>query len=194
MWYSIITTGKCLVTESYKEIKHIQSLYLYPKIRRHSSVEEANQFIEQFGYKEAIKRLRNYGNTIKGFTIHAKYKITKKYLYIYYDTRDIGEVLIKECDFTNVVSERTGYVTKMRLDIGELDNTTMRDHMRAVQVIIDMLGENFGLNIHIQYFSVYYALTVLPGSPGNDIAESLYGLSEHTSGIAWSYGDWQEEM
>lgn len=189
MWYSIITTGKCKVTQSWKEVKQIKEIYLYPKIRSHSSEEAANDYIKTYGYKEAIKRICNYGNTIKGFTVHAKYKIAPEALYLFFDVRDIGDVMLTETQGYDAVIERTGYVTRMKIEKLKLDNTRLSHHLRAVQTLVDIFNNAYCLNIHIQYFGVYYALTMFPRN-----SEDGYGrYSTEDTGIAYTYGDYQEE-
>ena len=193
MWYSVVTTGKCLVTRSLREIDELKKLYLYPKIRKHNSAEEADNYIRTNGYKEAIKLIRNYGNTIKGFTVHAKYKITKSSLFIFYDTRDIGELMIKENLGLNAIVERSGYVTRVKIENCNLNNSSIKDHIRAIHTLIGILGSMFCINIHIQYFSVYYALTVFPRNSAGSTLPSSMLINEDLMGIAWSYGDYKEE-
>ena len=193
MWYSIVTTGKCVATESYTEVERIKKLYLYPKIRRHQTAEEADNFVKTQGYNEAIQRLRNYGNSIKGFTIHAKYKITPTSLYIFYDTRDIGDIILKELEGKNLIMERTGYVTKIKLEHSGMSNYSLKDHLKAVHTVVNMIGGSFCVNVHIQYFSVYYALTLFPGNQGGSCSISSSLSKEQMAGLAWSYGDYQEE-
>jgi len=189
MWHAIASAGHSTVTPNWGEVERIKALHPYPKIKSFKTEQEANNWLQNNDYSKPIKVLRNYGNTIKGFTVHAHYKIIQSNLYIIYDTHDVGDLYIEDNIYSATVLERAGFKTRMLIDSLKLDNESYRSHLQAIYALYSIIGHTFDINIHIEYFSIFYALTLFSKNSGSDVSRLLSFTGSLGTGVAFSWGD-----
>lgn len=189
MWYAIITPGISKITEVSSDVERIKLLYPYPKIFAHREQKVVEQWFEQNQYKQPIPFLRNYGNTLKKFTIHASYKIGENALFIKYDLKSVGNLFIEEQDDDNILIEYSGNIIRVRLDNVRLSNTTIDGHMSAIYTLLKLIGNVVDIDIKIQYYSIYYALTLYSKSNRRLINLTRDLIRTRHGGTAFTYGD-----
>lgn len=194
MWYAFASATQSLVTRSWDKVLELKKLCPYPKIKAFQNEYTANQWLINNDYATPIKFLRNYGRTLKGFTIHAQYKIIGETLFVLYNTKDVGLLYIKETLDNSTVVERSGYKTLMRVDGLHLDNSSYHSHALALYTLLGMLNGNYDINVRIHYYSIFYALTIDSQNGSGDTGSLFERVRTARTGVAWSYGENEIEI
>ena len=188
MWYAIITPGISKITESSSDIERIKLLYPYPKVFAHRDPRVVEEWYANNQYKQPIQFLQNYGNTLKKFTIHGSYRIGENTLFLKYDLKSVGNLFLEEQDDDSVLIEYNGNIIHVRLDNVKLSNTTIDGHMSAIYTLLSVIGNEVDIDIRIQYYSIFYALTLYSKSNRRLINLTKELIRTRHGGTAFSYG------
>lgn len=163
MIYAVVAPGYSLVTTDWGKVERVRLLYPYPKWRKCYSEGEAQSFIRKNYVARPVKMIYNYGDTFKDLYIDASYRIGSGCLFFEFDTKRVGR--LKLCN-PNVVVEYSGSLVYVRMSDIYLSEVSISSHMSAIYNMLTTLGPNVDVNVHLNYFAVYYALT---GYAGNRI-------------------------
>jgi len=161
MIYAIVAPGYSLVTKDWGKVERAKALYPYPKWRKCYSEEEAQLFIKKNYVARPVKLIYNYGDTFQDLYVDASYRIGKDCLYFVFDTTRVGRLKLSN---PNVIVEYSGKVVYVKMPNIYLSEVSLSSHMSAVYNLLRTLGPNVDVNIKLEYFAVYYALTSYTGN------------------------------
>lgn len=166
--YAITAPGYSSIVTNYKEVEKIKAIYPYAKFAKFTREEDAQLFLKRNSNPHEFANLFNYGNTFDKFFIYAKYRILNDGVYYVLDLTRIGSVRIFAKD---AIIEYKGYKTYVKMGNVNISDKSISGHLTAIYNLLEIIGENFDVNIEIPNFSVFYALTAY--SKGNSRAVNL---------------------
>ena len=187
MWYAIAAPGRTLVTRNWKRVEEIKSLFPYVKTFSTEYEEHAQEWLKDNLYTQPVEYLRNYGKTIKGFTLHASYKITPTRLYVKFNTKNVGNIIFKNLPNNSYLIDYAGNIVHICIENVDLCEDEFSSHIYAIYTITSIVNGTFDINVHIEYFSIFYCLTVYSKNGGGQIREAVNLLNGSRAGLAFSY-------
>ena len=155
MFYAITAPGIAGVYTNWSEIERIKALYPYPKFRKFVYEADAYTWLKQNKYPVKATRVYNYGNTFDDLYINVKYKITSECVYVSLDCKRVGNVRLYVPD---AAIEYKGDKILMRLPYVNFSEESLASHMSVIYNILQMVGQYMDVNIHLEYYSLYYSL------------------------------------
>lgn len=160
MIYAIVAPGFSLVTKDWAQIERAKALYPYPKWKKCYSEEEANHFVKVNHVSKPVQLIENYGDTFKDLYVDATYTIRPDSVCYVFDVSRIGQLRINS---DNLLVEYGAGKIYVRLPDIYLSEEALGGHMSAIYNLLLILGDYIDVNIHVKYFSVFYALTQYNG-------------------------------
>lgn len=161
MIYAVVAPGYSLVTKDWGMVERAKALYPYPKWRKCYSEVEAQLFIRKNYVPRPVRMIYNYGDTFKDLYIDASYRIGKDRLFFEFNTERVGRLKLSN---PNVIVEYAGKMVYVRMPDIYLSELSISSHMSAIYNMLMTLGPNVDVNIRVNYFAVYYALTSYSGT------------------------------
>ena len=156
MIYAIVAPGYSLVTTEWNKIERVKALYPFPKWGKFRTEEAAQLFIRKNYVPRPVKMLYNYGDTFNDLYVDASYRIGKDCLYFEFDTGRVGRLKLSD---PSVVVEYSGKMVYVKMPNIYLSEMSISSHMSAIYNMLMTLGPNVDVNIRVNYFAVYYAIT-----------------------------------
>lgn len=153
--YAVVAPGLCTVYSNWKDVERVSKLYTYPKWKKFSNEEEALQWLKRNAYGRNELGATHYGNTFKSLYIDAKYKILSDSVCYVLDCSRVGTLRF---NVPNALIEYKGNIVNIRLNNIKLSNTSIAGHMSAIYNMLNIISENFDVDIHVEYYSIFYAL------------------------------------
>ncbi len=160
MIYAVVAPGYSLVTKDWGKVERVKALYPYPKWKKCVSEEEAQLFVKRNYVPRPVKMLYNYGDTFQDLYVTASYTIGKDCLYFEYDTTRVGRLKIQD---ESVIVEYKGSMVYVKMPNIYLSETSISSHMSAIYNLLQTLGPNVDVNIKVNYFAIYYAVSSYDG-------------------------------
>ena len=166
--YAVVAPGFASVYTNWKDVERIKALYPYPKFCKCNSEAEAVEWIQRNKYARNLDGVYNYGNTFKDFYVDAKYKIGQGCVYYVLDTKRLGRLRIS-APYSLV--EYKGFKIYIKCPNINVSNESLAGHLSVIYNLFNMIGPYIDVNIVLEHYALYYALTVY--SKGNSRPVSL---------------------
>lgn len=156
MIYAVVAPGYSLVTKDWAQVERAKALYAYPKWAKFRTQEEANLFIQKNKVSKPVYKITNYGDTFPSLYVDAKYIIRETSVCYEFDTSRVGTLRLND---DRLITEYRAEMIYARLPDHYLSEESLSSHMSAIYNLLSAIGDYVDVNIHIKYFSVFYALT-----------------------------------
>lgn len=183
MIYAVVAPGYSLITKDWGKVERAKALYPYPKWHKCYSEEEAQLFVKKNYVSRPVKLIYNYGDTFKDLYIDASYRIGSGCLYFEFNTERVGRLKLSN---PNVIVEYAGQMVYVKMPNIYLSETSISSHMSAIYNLLMTLGPNVDVNIRINYFAVYYALTSYAGNKVRSIDVTKEYINSRLCKVAYT--------
>ena len=154
--YAVVAPGLAVVYTSWSDVERVKALYPYPKWIKTNSEEEAINWLKRNKYGRSLSSVYNYGNAFKNLHVYAKYKISTDCVYYVLDTSKVGSIRLHNID---VLVYYKGNKIYIKLPNIKLSDEAIGSHMSAIHNLLTMLGPYIDVNIQLDHYSIFYALT-----------------------------------
>ena len=160
MFYAIVAPGISGVYKSFEEIQRVAKLYPYPKFRKFREEEQAYNFINRYKMSSSFNSLNKYGD-IFNIYVTMSYFIDKHYVYYNFNTHGIND--FRMCgDYTVSYS---GSLAKCKVKYDrELSKDIIKDHVKAISLGLDMIGDMLDVELIITSYSLFYLINSYSGT------------------------------
>lgn len=153
--YAVVAPGICTIYSNWKDVERISKLYPYPKWRKCSNEDEARQWLKHNMYSRNDLSVTHYGNTFDNMYIDAKYKILDNAVGYVFDCSRVGTLRFTVP--TGIV-EYKGQCAYIKMQNIKLSNQSIASHMSAIYNMLTIVSDNFDVDIHVEYYSIFYAI------------------------------------
>lgn len=160
MIYAVVAPGFSLVTQDWAQVERVKALYPFPKWAKCYSEEEASLFVKKNYVDKPVRVINNYGDTFRELYVDASYQIRPDSVCYVFDVSRVGQLRVNS---ENLIVEYGAGKIYARLPNIYLSEESIGGHMSAIYNLLTILGDYIDVNIHINYFSVFYALTHYKG-------------------------------
>ena len=160
MIYAVVAPGYSLVTKDWAQVERVRALYPFPKWKKCYSEEEANLVVKKNYVNTPVRIINNYGDTFRELYVDAWYSIRPDSVCYVFDVSRVGQLKIES---DNLIVEYGAGKIYARLPNIILSEESLGGHMSAIYNLLIILGDYVDVNIHVDYFSVFYALTNYKG-------------------------------
>lgn len=167
MIYAVVAPGYSLITKDWSQVERARALYPYPKWKKCYTEEEAKHFVKVNHVSNPVRLIRNYGDTFKELYVDASYSIRPDSVCYVFDVSKIGRLRINS---DNLIVEYGAGKIYARLPNIYLSEEALGSHMSAIYNMLRILGDYVDVNIHVKYFSIFYALTNYSGEKVRSIS------------------------
>lgn len=161
--YAVVAPGFSCVYSSWSDVERIKALYPYPKFAKFSNEEAALEWIRRNKYARRFDQIYNYGNTFSDLYVTVKYHIGSDCIYYVLDCSKLGRMRLHCPD---ALVEYKGSKIYIKVTNVFVSNETIAGHMSVLHNLFSMIGPYVDLNLELDHYALYYALTVY--SKGNN--------------------------
>lgn len=192
--YAVVAPGLAVVYTSWADVERVKALYPYPKWIKTNSEEEAINWLKRNKYGHTLSSVYNYGNAFKDLHVYAKYKISTDCVYYVLDTSKVGSVRLHP---TDALVSYKGNKIYIKLPNIKLSDAAIGSHMSAIHNLLTMLGPYIDVNIQLDHYSIFYALTnytrnrVRPIALVRDLINSRVGAVSYSFTVE-NYKEYEE--
>lgn len=181
--YAVIAPGFSCIYTNWQDVERIKALYPYPKFCKCNTEAEAADWIQRNKYARRLDGIYNYGNTFENFYIDVKYKIAADCVYYTVDTSRIGRMRL---DVPNALIEYKGNKIHMKCMNIHVSNETLAGHLSVIYNILQIVGPYVDVNLELEYYALYYALTIYSKGNNRSVAAVRNLLAERFGATAIS--------
>lgn len=181
--YAVVAPGFSCIYTNWESVERIKALYPYPKWTKVSTEEEAHEWIKRNKYGRHLNSIYNYGNTFDKFYINVHYRILNNYVYYVLDCSRVGDMRINNPGALVEYKGRKIYVKQTNMSVS---NETVAGHMSALHNLLSFVGDYIDLNIELDYYSLYYCLTVYSRNRSRPIRIVKEAIKNRLGAVAFS--------
>lgn len=154
--YAVVAPGLAMVYTSWADVERVKGLYPYPKWYKTNSEEDALNWIRRNKYGHSLSSVYNYGDAFKNLHVYAKYHIGDDCVYYVFDVSKVGTIRLHSDEAQIAYKGSKIYV---KLPNIKLSDEAIGSHMSAIHNMLTLLGPYLDVNIHLEHYSLFYALT-----------------------------------
>lgn len=181
--YAVIAPGFSCIYSNWKDVERVKSLYPYPKFHKFQTEQEASEWLQRNQYARQLDKIYNYGNTFSDFYVDVKYKIAEDCVYYVLDVSRLGRLRLFSED---ALVEYKGWKIYVKFPNIKVSNESISGHMSALFNLYNMIGPYVDVNLELEYYALYYALTIYNRSDNRSVAAMRSLLNERMGATAIS--------
>lgn len=160
MFYAVVAPGITGVYKSFEEVRRVSQLYPYPKFRKFAEEEQAYNFINRYKMSSSFSSLTKYGD-IFNIYVTLEYFISKDCIYYNFRTHGIND--FRMCE--NYPVSYSGSLAKCKVNSDrELSKDRIKDHVKAISLGLNMIGDMMDVEIIIPNYSLFYLINSYSGT------------------------------
>lgn len=182
--YAVVAPGLSCIYTSWSDVERIKALYPYPKWYKTNSEEDAINWIKRNKYGHSLESVYNYGSAFKNLHVYAKYKISTDCVYYVLDTSKVGTIRVHPSDA--LVSYK-GNKIYIKLQNIKLSDEAIGSHMSAIHNLLTILGPYIDVNIQLDHYSLFYALTNYTRNRSRPIALVRDLIKSRVGAVSYSF-------
>ena len=189
--YAVIAPGFSCIYTNWQDVERIKALYPYPKFCKCNTEAEAADWIQKNKYARRLDGVYNYGNTFDDFYVDVKYKIAPDCVYFVLDISRLGRLRL---NIPDALIEYKGNKIYVKCPNIHVSNETLAGHLSVIYNILNMIGPYVDINLELEYYALYYALTIYSKGNNRSVSAVRKLLSERLGATAISLKFLQEDV
>lgn len=182
--YAVVAPGLSVIYTSWSDVERVKALYPYPKWYKTNSEEDAINWLKRNKYGHSLSSVYNYGNAFPSMHIYAKYKIGDNCVYYVLDISKFGMIRIHP---EGAIVEYKGNKVYIKLLNIDLSNEAIGSHMSAIHNLLSMLGPYVDVNIQLDHYSLFYALTGYSRNRNRPVALVRELIRNRVGAVSYSF-------